>query len=455
MQNKDPLIGRRRLSLLRIVSYAGIAAGAIVLVCVLALLIFSDPFVNKFVKPRITKAFVEALPEYSIRIADMNYSVLRNRFGFDSVAVRAVDGKLSGTVRSFSISGIGWLHLLWGGSLGPNDFTNSVVAAQEIVVNLPRSQYRFRCKELSVSVPNSEMVAESLECHPLSGDEQFFRASAYRRTRISFVTSQWIVKGLAWLDLLEGKSYRAQSAQIHNPVIDVLLNKDKPDSKDTAGPFMPNEILSLIKIPLRLDRLSVTNGQLKYGERFGLDAKPALITFDSMQVSAEGIANRDDRGAVLVVHAQAQFVKAGTMTVQMTIPVATSDFSFQYSGSLSGMDLSPINSFLEISDHMRIKEGVLEAVTYEINVASGRATGNVSGVYRNLTIAAINKTTGSEKGFSDKVTSFIANNFKIRRKNVPGSMKIGKVSYTRQPDDPFFQYAWFSLRTGVRDVLGF
>jgi hypothetical protein len=122
---------------------------------------------------------------------------------------------------------------------------------------------------------------------------------------------------------------------------------------------------------------------------------------------------------------------------------------------MSGMDLSPINSFLEISDHMRIKSGVLEAVTYEINVASGRASGNVSGVYRNLTLAAINKTTGSEKGFSNKVKSFIANNFRVRRNNVPGSMKIGRVNYTRQPDDPFIQYAWFSLRTGVRDVLGF
>jgi hypothetical protein len=36
-----------------------------------------------------------------------------------------------------------------------------------------------------------------------------------------------------------------------------------------------------------------------------------------------------------------------------------------------------------------------------------------------------------------------------------GSMKIGKVKYTRKPDDTFLQLVWFSLRSGVGDVVGF
>jgi hypothetical protein len=47
---------------------------------------------------------------------------------------------------------------------------------------------------------------------------------------------------------------------------------------------------------------------------------------------------------------------------------------------------------------------------------------------------------------------------KIRRTNMPdkaGSMKIGRVKYTRKQDDTFFQLLWFSLRNGVGDVVGF
>jgi hypothetical protein len=235
------------------------------------------------------------------------------------------------------------------------------------------------------------------------------------------------------------------------------VNKYNPDSRDTSGPFMPNEILSSIKKTLQVDSLSFTNGSLKYGEGFVLGAKPAFVTFDNMQVLAEGIANHGGRAAVLVIHAQAKFVNAGTMKVLMRIPVASPEFSFHYSGSLSKMDLSPLNSMLEISDQMRIKSGVLQEATFDVNVVSGRASGTLRGVYNDLKLVAIDKQTGSEKGLSNGIKSFIAK-FKILKTNVPdksGSMKIGQVKYTRQPDDPFIQFAWFALRTAVRDVVGF
>jgi hypothetical protein len=121
------------------------------------------------------------------------------------------------------------------------------------------------------------------------------------------------------------------------------------------------------------------------------------------------------------------------------------------------MDLSPLNSMLEISDQMRIKTGVLQEATFDVDVVSGRARGTLRGIYNDLTLASIDKETGSENGFSDGFISFIANNFRIRKTNVPdksGSMKIGMVKYIRQPDDPFIQFAWFALRIAVQNVVG-
>jgi hypothetical protein len=412
---------------------------------------------NRFIKPRITKAFAEAYPAYSLRIADMNYSVLKNRFGFDSVALRAVDGTFSSKMGPFSVSGIGWIHLLWGGSLAPNDFFTVGLDAQDIELNFQQLQYKFRCKQLHVSVPDSQVVAESLEVYPLAGDDEFFGESKFRKTRLSFVIPHFSVMGLSCLELLQGKSYRARSVHIHDALLDILVNKYKPDSRDTSGPFMPNEILSSIKETLQVDSLSFKNGRLKYCEGFVYGSKPAFITFDNMQVSAEGIANHSGRDAMLVIHAQANLADAGMMKVLMRIPVASPEFSFHYSGSLSKMDLTALNSFLEISDQMRIKTGVLQEATFDVNVVSGRASGTLRGVYNDLILASINKETRSENGFSDGFISFIANNFTIRKTNVPNessSMKIGEVKYIRQPDDPFIQFAWFALRTAVQDVVG-
>jgi hypothetical protein len=544
MQNKHPPTDRQKLSPLRIASYAGFAVGSIVLVCLLALLLFTDPLVNRFIKPRVTQAFAEAYPAYSIRIAGMNYSVFKNRFGFDSVALSAVDSTFSSNIGPFSVSGIGWMHLLWGGSLAPNDFAgsvveaqdimlnlpqyelhcerlrasvqdseivveglklhvsgdeqlvaeskfrktryhlglpharvtgiaclellqgnhdahdfaNSVVNAQDILLNFPQEQYGLRCRRLRVSVPDSELVAESLELHPLADDEQFFGESKFRRTRFGIVTSRCSVMGLACLELLQGKNYRTRSVQIHDVFLDVLINKDKYYAKDTLSPPMPNEILSSIQGTLQVDSLSIMNGYLKYGERFAVSGKPALITLDSMQVLAEGIANHGAPGAALVIHAQGTFMKAATMKMFMSIPVASPEFSYQYAGSLSRMDLRALNPFLETAEQMRIKAGVLQAATFEINVVSGHASGNVRAVYKDLFLAAINKHTGSEKGFFDGIASFVANTFKIRGTNVQnksGSTKVGGVKYARKGDEFFLEFTWFALRSGVGNIVGF
>ena len=68
----------------------------------------------------------------------------------------------------------------------------------------------------------------------------------------------------------------------------------------------------------------------------------------------------------------------------------------------------------------------------------------------------LGKQTGTEKGLSNRVASFLANLLKIRNSNAPdesGAMKEGEVNYTRRPDEEFQQFAWFALRAGVLDII--
>jgi len=146
------------------------------------------------------------------------------------------------------------------------------------------------------------------------------------------------------------------------------------------------------------------------------------------------------------------------MSLLMSIPVGSRDFSFTYSGSLGEMNLSALNPFLETAEEMRITAGVLQGATFDIRVVSGRASGDVKAEYRDLTLAAMDRLTGSQDGLSDVLKSFVANNFTIRGSNSagqPGSPKIGEVAYTLKRDDVFLKFAWFALRSGVGDVVGF
>jgi hypothetical protein len=458
MQSEHSHGARRRLWSLNIRSYAWFAVGAMVLLCVVALLFFSDPLANAYLRPRITEAFAEAYPAYTMRIAHMHYNVLNNRFGFDSVGLSAVDGTVSGMTGYLSVSGIGLKHMLWRGRFAPDELSDAVLSAHDVVLTFHREQYELRCRLLRVSVPDSDVVVDSLTVQPPGDDEQFFAVSQFRRTRFRVVVPNARVRGLATLELLEGKSYGARSATLHGMLLDVLIDKEKPYAEDTTTHRLPTAILSSIRGTLQVDSLRIMDGGVRYGERYASGARPALITIDSMDMLAEGIANHGARGAAVVVGLRGTFMKAAAMHMGMSIPVASPEFSFTCYGSLGSMDLRVVNAFLETAEQMRIKAGFLQGATFDMRVDSGRASGSVRAAYKDLNLAAINRRTGSEKGVADGIATFIASTFKIRGINMPdhsGMMKIGEVKYVRKREDVFLECTWFALRSGVGDIVGF
>jgi hypothetical protein len=458
MQTNHRPVNRSKLSRRKVAAYAGLAVGAVVLVCVLVFLFFPDTYINGYLKNQIIKAFTRAYPAYSIRIEGVHYKICGNRIECDLIALTSIDSTFSCSIAKFSVRGIRWLQILWQGDIVSKGLIRSVAEAREIVLTFQQPQYELRCGRLRVSVPDSEILAEALELHPLVEDDKFFADSQFRRTRFRIVFPQCRVTGADCLGLLEGETYRARSVKINDASFDILVNMDTPYNNNSPRPLMPNEGLSSINKITQVDSLNIMNGQLKYAERYIVGSAPAEVTFDSIQMLAEGITNHGDPGATAVIHGQGNFMKTSTMKILMVIPVASPEISFRYFGSLDLMDATRLNSFLEVGESVRIKSGIIQNATFDVNVTEGRASGTVRVMYRDLSIAFRNSLTGSERGASNRITSYIANVWKIRGTNMPdksGSMKIGEVKYTRKPDDTFFQLVWFSLRSGVGDVVGF
>jgi hypothetical protein len=264
--------------------------------------------------------------------------------------------------------------------------------------------------------------------------------------------------GLDCPALLQGKIYTAGSITIHDIFADILVNMDKPYDKNSPNPQMPNEILSSMKETVNVGNVKIINGRLKYSERYAVQATPGVIIFNKVNVSVSGIANHSSHPDTTFIHGEGLFMNSGRMKLSMAIPLTSKDFSFRYSGTLSTMDVTELNQFIEAGEHQRIKSGILQSAEYTIDVHSGHASGSLRVAYKDLTIAILNKKTGSEKGIFDRIMSRIGRMFVIRKTNMPdekGLMKIGKIEYTRNRDDYYLQFMWFALRGGVGDVVGF
>jgi hypothetical protein len=328
--------------------------------------------------------------------------------------------------------------------------------ATNLDVAFPRARYGIRCARLQASVPAAELIAEGTELQTLVEDEEFFAAHAYRTTRFHVAVPECRVLGVAYGELLQGKSYRARSVHLSRPSFDALVNRDKPVEPFVKPPLMVHEALAAIRQPLQVDSLSITNGHLTYRERVVAGADPGVLTFATVNISAEGISNQGDASAAILIRAQGDLMNAGVLKVLMSIPITPPDLSLHYSGSLSAMDLTRLDAFLDIAERTRIKSGRAQEAAFDIDVTAGKARGRVRGIYRDLEIAVLDKQTDTAKGFGNRIASFLTNALKIRKSNASdesGSMKEGEVNYTRRPEDEFIQFEWFALRSGVLNLI--
>jgi hypothetical protein len=444
----------RQRSLRRLSAYAGASLGAVILVVVVLALVFRGTILNRYAKEKAQRAFAQAHPGCALRIGELDYAVGANRLVAQWVTLSATNMTLK--VGRTSLTGVRWTRLLWRTFSLADVLAKASLDATNLDVEFPQAHYGIHCARLRVSEPGSELIAEGTDLRPLVGDEAFFAAHAFRRTRFHVVVPECRVLGLSLDELLQGKSYRAQSVHFSDPSFEALVNRDKPAKPFAKSPLMLHETLAAIRRPLEIGSLSITNGNVRYCERLAVGADPAVLTFGAVSLSIAGIANRGEATAPILLQAQGDLMDAGTLKVLMSIPIASPNFSLHYSGSLGAMDLTRLNVFLDIANHIQIKSGSVQEVAFEIDVTAGQASGHVRAIYRDLQIALLGKQSGSEKGWDNRLASFFANVLKIQNSNTPNGsdlLKEGKVNYTKRPEDAFVQFVWSALRSGVLDVI--
>jgi hypothetical protein len=445
-----------KISHLKVVMYPIIVIGAVIIIVILILTFLPDPIINTFFKDKITKAVTKAYPEDSIHLGKMHYNVWKNRLTCDSI--KLTTNKFTGKAASFSIRGISWIKILRQGDFTPDILSGSALDAQDIILNFHQSQNVLRFGMLHISVPDSEIVADSIKYYSLINDEQFFAKSKFRQTRYRFDIPQIQIIGSDCAAFLQGNSYNAGCININDLFVDILVNMDKPYDTNSPNPQMPNEVLSSMKEIIKVDSMIILNGRLKYSEKFTVRGTPGVITINKANVTVIGIANHTTKPDTTLIHGEALFMNSAKMKLFMAIPLTSKNFSLLYSGSISTMDVTVLNSFIEAGEYQRIKSGTLRSAKFNIIVNSGHASGTLIAEYKDLTLSKLNKDTGSEKGLFDRISTIFSKIFVIRGTNMPdenGSMKIGETNYTRNPDDYFFQFVWFALRNGVADIVGF
>jgi hypothetical protein len=444
----------RPVSPLRRLAYLGIGLGVFILAVALFILVFGNMILNGYGKRRVQQAFVAGHPGSTLQIGKLSYAIGASRLDVQSIALSTTSSSFK--VDRISVAGIRVAPILRGKATLADILAKASLDAANLDVEFRGPHYGIRCKRLRASVPNSDLVAEGTDFSPMAGDEAIYIAHPTRTTRYRVFMPEFRVSGLAYGELLQGKSYRARSVHLVRPTFDAFSYHYTPGGPFKGSPHMVNGALAAIPRPVQVDSLIITDGYGTFRDRVAVGAPPGMLTFTGVNLSAAGITNRGDSSAAIALRAKGKLMDAGVLEVLMTIPLNPRDFSLHYTGSLGAMDMTRIDAFLDVVDRIHINSGKVEKIDFAVDVTAGHALGSLHAIYRDLNISVLDRTSGTKEGVGHRVASFMANQFKFRDSNAPekwASMKVGKVDYKRNRSDTFLQCVWLPLQGGVLDVI--
>jgi hypothetical protein len=222
---------RRRLSLRRLSACVGASLGGLVLAAIVLFFVFGGAILNGYGKRKAERTFAGAYPGSELQIGALDYSLAANRLVAQSVTLIATNTTLK--VGRISLMGVPWYRLFGRSAALPDVLAKASLEATNLDLEFPQALYGIRCARLRASVPGSELIAQGTELRTLAGDEAIFRrARNFAAARFHVILPECRVSGLAYGELLQGKSYRARSLRIAGPTLEVLVNRDKPLEPD-------------------------------------------------------------------------------------------------------------------------------------------------------------------------------------------------------------------------------
>lgn len=417
--------------------------------------VVANVMLNRFVRPKVEQAFSARLPGSSLRLGALRYDFWSNRLRCESLNFTVLGGP-SGKTGSVSMTGVQWTGLLADKRSPERLLRHAELEVNDLSAGSAAGEYGAQCAHVRVSVLNSEISVRAITLQPSMSDEAFFAAETFRRIRYRLTVESCTVRGVEFAALFNGQAYRAGSIDVTAPKFESLVDRGKPRRPLIDSPPTPQEVLAAIKQPVHIDRFSITDGSIRIAGRRSAGAEPGVLTFTSVGMTANEVANPAGGGRAIGILAEGKLMEAAVMTVQMSIPVEPVGLAFHYSGKLGAMDLTRLNEYLSGTGGFEIKAGHTSGAAFEVDVVDGHAHGVLKGAYQDLRVTVLDRETGSEKGVTNRVATIVANQLKVRHENMPdkaGVMKEGKIDYARPPEDTFLQFTWNALRSGIADLL--
>ena len=398
------------------------------------------------------------LTDYSKRLSEITLQVLENvkipHLAAQGLSVTYTRPELSAdTLLSFKDSYIRLQDITIDSTLIkdkrvlPAD--NITTVFRDIHLKTANELYELSADKLQFNSDTQQLNIRSIKFMPQLSKEAFAHKVGHETDRITMTIDEINGREINTSNLNRAEKMEAQQISVQKPDIDIYRDKRPPFPPNNRPP-LPRQMIQNIPFPVDIDTVSIAEGNIRYSERVPKADKAGYVTFADLKAKIYPLSNLNQQQSIILT-AQTNIMDQAKLQAHFTFPANTSNQHIK--GTLQSMDMTSLNKALVPMAFVRIDEGEIMDMDFEINLNKKQSKGTVMLRYRDLKVSLLDKET-SEENFGDKLKSLLANTFAVKSSNTGDDPRTGTINFERDPQKSVFNYWWKSLLSGLKSSLG-
>lgn len=332
---------------------------------------------------------------------------------------------------------------------------NIALTVRELRHQTSNELYDLTAQKVAFSSTNSTLNVDTLKLSPKFDKQDFSKKVGHEIDRMDIEIPQILWNGIDIPQLNRAERLAANHVTVTAPDIDVFRDKRLPEDPDNRPP-LPQDMINNIPFPISIDSIGISEGTIRYSARVPKAERTGYIEFSTLSATLENITNIKEQwanGQTPLLKAETDIMGQARLTAEFSFNMTDRDKSQQIKGNLQSMDMQPLNNTLEPMAFVRIDNGRILGMDFQMHLTETKATGDLTLRYEDFKISLLDKES-NEETFGNMVKSLLANTLKIKSENKGDDLRVGTVEFERAEEKSVFNYWWKSLLSGLKSSIG-
>jgi hypothetical protein len=345
-------------------------------------------------------------------------------------------------------------------------FSRTIELGASNFVTHPDRQMAVRVGLLRTSLTDSTLEIRDVAFAPTGSGAEFTRSRRFRHDLIKLAVGHITARGIDFGAFLDGQGVRVQRVDVDSFRIEVTTDKRQPDGPPGPPHGTPQQWIGDLDETLSLDSLRVRNGEVVYREHAAGREHVGVVTFARIEAAATNVSHfvgRRSSSDPMTLTASAYLQNAGRFDVRFVVPLDAPRFDMSFRGTLGAMPAPVFNAFVRETDALKIENGQVAGVAFDVDVRHGVASGTITPRFNDLSIRVTQHGSGGilgDRGIlggaARGIVSFAAKLLTVRANNPDrptDAPHIGRIQHTFTPDETLIAFLWSSIRDGLLSVV--